>query len=578
MKYLKGLAILLLLFAAISHAEDQEYTNNSFARLSYVKGNAFVQRSSELAYEEGMVNMPIAEGDRVGTTEGRVEVYFAKSKYIRLDNDTKLDFIYLPKKGNDLTQIRIWSGHVYLSVNSLAREKSFEIHTADVSIYVLDEGLYRIDVRENQETEIFVFSGLIEAAGESGSVLVKESQRLEAIKGHFTSSPIRFHAVAEDSFDRWNETRDMASKEHSAQSYLPDELEDYEGELQAYGEWAYVEPYGYVWIPGGLEHQWRPYNHGRWIWISTCGWTWLPYEPWGWVTAHFGRWHWRVGIGWYWIPTTGWGPGWVSWYWGYDTYGWAPLSYYGYPGVVINNVYYSRYSDPVYPYYSNSLTVIRKSQLQSPDISRVALDQESVSRIGKINLSKNAPAEKPENRVISVEKLSGNKVFLHKNEKFLDSKEPLRGSQTSLKAPEAFTQYGTKSKVIREAIPSQEDDKIQNRVGYPSSPRITLKKYGEEDQRGSTKSPVSGFIDYISKGSSTSDRLKGSREPEHNASSGTDAINPQSSSETKSKSSSVRSSRGSSSRQTSKKSTSPSKKTTSSSSPKSSSNKAKKKK
>ncbi|NOR11971.1 MAG: hypothetical protein GQ545_01835, partial [Candidatus Aminicenantes bacterium] len=497
MKKITVLATLLLLFLTISYAEDPEYTNNSIARLSYVNGNAFIQRSSELAYEEGVVNMPIAQGDRVGTTDGRAEVYFGKGKYIRLDNKTKVDFINLPKRGNDLIQIRIWSGHVYFSVNSLDREKSLEIHTADVSIYILDEGLYRINVRENQETEIFVFNGLIEAAGESGSVLIKEAQKLVAIEGHFTSRPIRFHAVAEDSFDRWNEDRDITLRERMAQKYLPSELDDYEGELQTFGDWAYVDPYGYVWIPHDVRLQWRPYHNGRWIWISTCGWTWLPYESWGWVTYHFGRWHWRVGIGWYWIPTTVWGPGWVSWYWGHDYCGWTPMSYYGYPGVVINNVYYPRYADPYYPYYSDGLTVIRKSQLQAPNISHVSLDHESVRRIGKISLSKNPPVARPEHQNVSVEKLSENRVFLYKNEKPTEFKGITRGTQ---------------DKVIKYPDLIRERDKIQQGSSYPSSPKITLKMEDEKLKSTTSKSPVSRFIDYISKGSSLSDKFKRSKE------------------------------------------------------------------
>jgi len=241
------LSALLLLLFAISYAEDPEYTNNSIARLSYVNGNTFIQRSSELTYEEGVINMPIAQGDRVGTTDGRAEVFFGKGKYIRLDNETKIDFINLPKLGNDLIQIRIWSGHVYFRVNSLNREKSLEIHTPDVSIYILDEGLYRIDVKENQETELLVFKGLIEAAGESGSVLIKEAQKLVAIEGHFTSRPIRFHANSEDSFDRWNNDRDVTLRERLAQRYLPGELNDYEGELQTFGDirralWSCLDP------------------------------------------------------------------------------------------------------------------------------------------------------------------------------------------------------------------------------------------------------------------------------------------------------------------------------------------------
>ncbi len=509
MKKIAVLAVLLLLFLTISYAQDYQYTNNSIARLSYVNGNAFIQRSSELTYEEGVVNMPIAQGDRVGTTDGRAEVYFGKGKYIRLDNETKVDFINLPKRGNDLCQFRIWSGHVYFRVNSLDREKSLEIHTPDISIYVLNEGLYRIDVRENEETEIFVFNGLIEAAGESGSVLIKEAQKLVAIEGHFTSRPIRFHAVSEDSFDRWNEDRDVTLSERMAQSHLPNELEDYEGELQTYGEWTYVDPYGYVWVPRDVRYQWRPYHNGRWVWISMCGWTWLPHEPWGWVTYHFGRWHWRVGIGWYWIPTTVWGPGWVSWYWGHDYCGWAPMSYYGYPGVVINNMYYSRYAEPYYPNYADGLTVIRKSQFQAPNISQVSLDSESAREIGKISLSKNPPTVRPEHQNVSVEKMGEKKVFLYKNEKSKEIEGITRRTQErTIKYPDLL----------------RERDKIEQGSVYPPSPQITLKKLGKDLKSDDSQSPVSRFMDYLSKGSNSSDKFIRSEKSSHGSSSSESAI------------------------------------------------------
>jgi len=123
--------------------EQQEtaYTNDSVARLSNITGNAFIQMASDIGYEECVVNTPVTEGDRLGTTDGRVEVRFGHGNYVRLDNETKIDFLNLPKKGDDTVRIRVWSGSVYLDVSTLAREKGIEVHTADTSFYVLDEGL-----------------------------------------------------------------------------------------------------------------------------------------------------------------------------------------------------------------------------------------------------------------------------------------------------------------------------------------------------------------------------------------------------------------------------------------------------
>ena len=306
---------------------EVEYTNDSVARLSFLAGNAFIQRASDIGFEECVVNTPVTEGDRLGTTDGRAEVHFGRGNFVRLDNETKIDFLNLPKKGDDTVRIRVWSGSVYLEVSNLAREKGMEIHTADTSFYVLDEGLYRIDVKENTDTEVLVFRGLVEAAGEEGSILVKGGQRLEAAEGRFPSRPSQFMAAANDGFDRWNDSRNIEASKRLPKRYLPNDLEDFEYELGQYGDWMYLSPYGNVWVPRGIDEGWRPYSNGRWTWLPLSGWTWLPYEPWGWSTFHYGRWHWGVGLGWYWIPTSFWGPGWVDWWWDDDYFGWAPISY-----------------------------------------------------------------------------------------------------------------------------------------------------------------------------------------------------------------------------------------------------------
>jgi hypothetical protein len=391
MKKLATLMIVFLFSLSAANADEQvRYTNDTFARLSYINGSVFIQRAIELEYEEAMLNMPISEGDRMGTTEGRAEIHMGRGKYLRLDRHTKMDLLNLPNPENDLTRIQIWRGNIFLSILSLKKEKAIEIHTDDASLYVLEAGLYRINVRD-EETEIFVFRGLLEAAGEAGSVLIKESNRMEAIDGHFLGRPSGFMAVAADSFDRWSEARDLEVRKRMARRHLPSELADFEYELDAYGKWTYVYPYGNVWVPVGIASDWRPYWHGRWIWSPLCGWTWIPYEPWGWVAFHYGRWHWNAGFGWYWIPTTVWGPGWVHWYHGYDYVGWAPVNYWGHPAVVVDNHYYGHDAGRSYPRGSRALTVIHRDQLKAKNISKVALSQNSVKNIGEINLVKSQP-------------------------------------------------------------------------------------------------------------------------------------------------------------------------------------------
>lgn len=397
--------------------EETKYTRDSVGRVSFLEGKAFIQRAADIGYEEAVVNDPVAEGDRIGTAEGRMEIQFGRRNYLRLDSDTKLDVMSLPRKDTDLIRFRIWSGHVYFTINNLNREKGIEIHTPDSSFYVLEKGIFRIDVEEGRGTEILVFKGLVEAAGEQNSYLVKGEQRLEMAEGRFSSRPVGFRPIADDGFDRWNQSREQRTNRFYARRYLPEDLAEFEGELNEYGDWVYIAPYGYVWVPRNVAADWRPYYYGRWVWVPLTGWTWVPYEPWGWVAFHYGRWHWAVGIGWYWIPHYVWGPAWVSWWWGPDYFAWAPLSWYGYPVVIINNVFYGRYTG-YYPLHSPALVVVRKDQLRARDISRAALRPENLRAANldrQITLMNRQLPFRPEGSRLTVEKLDGKRVLVRQN-------------------------------------------------------------------------------------------------------------------------------------------------------------------
>ncbi len=486
MKKFAVATVLFLFILTAVNAQEEKYANESVAHLSYITGNTYIQKAADLGYEEGVVNMPISEGDRVGTTDGRAEIFLGNGNYIRLDNNTKIDFERFPKQDDPLFQFQVWSGNIYLSVRTLENEKDIEIHTSDVSVYMLDTGLYRIDVRPNAETEIFVFNGLVEAAGESGSVLIKDEQRLEATEGYFTSRPTSFFAAANDSFDRWSENRDSLIKQHLANQYLPEGLEDFEYELAEYGEWVYAPSYGWVWTPGGVDPSWRPYNYGRWIWLPISGWTWLPYESWGWVTHHYGRWHWSPLYSWYWIPGSVWGPGWVSWYWGQDYIGWSPMSYWGYPGVIIDNRYYGRYSGQQYPYNSGALTVIRKSQLKARNVSKISLSQESIQSLGKFKLNNQKPTFTPARSTVDIQKLDKSRVFLKKKDSSVE-----------------FRSVGLDSVRIKKPAPRNIEGSTKPTIkqfkSYPSSAAVTAKKYSSSKSSKKPPSTISRIYQHISK-------------------------------------------------------------------------------
>ncbi|MDD8026059.1 MAG: FecR domain-containing protein [Acidobacteriota bacterium] len=415
-------ALIILLAVAflvpLARAQEQEtrYVNNSFARISHLTGTAFIQKAQDLGSEDAELNAPIAEGDRIGTTDGRVEIYLGKRQYIRMDQNSKVDFVSLPRRDNGITRIRQWAGHMYLEVGALTKEKSIEILTDDATFYVLDKGLYRIDVREGGDTELLVFQGMIEAAGEDGSMLVKDAQKIVLANGIFQGKPAAFFAAAvEDEFDRFNSARLTAVNRQAGRGYLPEELSDLEFELDEYGDWNESSEFGYVWVPRNLGPDWRPYSNGHWTWVPMAGWCWVPFESWGWGPFHYGRWHWDTGWGWYWIPMSVWGPAWVDWWWGYDCWGWAPLSYWGYPGILFNNRYYGREWHGEYPRNSRAMTVVRKDQFLLRDMRKAALGPDALRNAGQITMSGKMPDVRPVSvGRISTEPLKNGGVILRR--------------------------------------------------------------------------------------------------------------------------------------------------------------------
>ena len=488
----KTLSFLVFLVFCVSlsvASEDTEYYSYSYARLSYVNGDVFIQRAGDNGFEEGDVNLPIVEGDKIGTREGRAEIHFGKKNYLRIDRQTQLDLIELPEQGSDIIQLHMLSGDIFLRINYLQREKDFEIHTPDGSFYVLEEGLYRFVVRENVQTEVLVYEGRLEAAGQEGSVVIEENESLFAFDGTFRSDSSDYYTEYDDSFATWSSSRDELQSRYVAKRYLPSELYEYETELADNGRWMYEAPYGYVWIPSVGYSSWRPYYNGRWVWYPIIGWTWVSSHSWGWCTSRYGRWHWRTSFGWYWIPTRRWGPAWVHWHHGYDYLGWSPLSYWNRPVVIVNNHFNGRYNDMYYPAQSRALTVIRKNQLQARYISKVALSQDKVGQIGKISLSARQPNLKSVVDRTSAKNSTASKVFSRTNLRQVNKSYSSGKTNSSLSRVKSTSIRTSSSSLKNSGVIKRPSSRVSSTEGGISKSGISsryIKRYSPSSQKSVT--------------------------------------------------------------------------------------------
>jgi len=117
----------------------------------------------------------------------------------------------------------------------------------------------------------------------------------------------------------------------AARASLRPEYRVFYDELQDYGDWVLIEPYGFVFRPRTRFGTWSPYFDGFWSPSDSYGWIWVSGEPFGWATYHYGAWINDSYEGWVWVPGLDWAPAWVAWAGNQSYVGWAALTPSGNP-------------------------------------------------------------------------------------------------------------------------------------------------------------------------------------------------------------------------------------------------------
>ncbi len=497
-----------------SPSEAKYYDNAKVIRIKNVEGEGFVQRSYEEGYEEATPNLPVFEKDTVGTTAGRLGIYLGRLNYMRLDTDTRVDMLSIPQLRETNLVARVTKGSIYLDIENLDKEKSIEIQTPDCGIFLLDNGIYRINVDENSMTEVYVIEGIAEVAGQDNSRNVRENQKIVMSRGRLEERPYYFYASEKDDFDRWNDmqNREQGYARYGTARYLQSGYEDYEYEMSRAGRWMFMSAFNsYVWIPYFSNAEWMPYSNGRWIYNPFYGYVWTSYDNCGWFTHHYGRWHWDYGNGWYWIPAYHWSPAWVSWFWDNDYYGWCPLSWWNRPIVIINNHWDRNFNyRRGIPRHSRSNIIIRKNQLTAVNAQRVALSKNNLveNRDRLITYRGTAPVERPAIAKVTVINARGKSMVYKQNGIVSNEKYKISNDAVQTSHGEAI-----KSTIYKYNQPSNDTNKY--------SPRIYRSKDTEKGESGSggyTRSKTSDESSSTTRARSSD--TKGSRDKSGSATGG----------------------------------------------------------
>ena len=301
---------------------DEDQPDPGVARVSIAQGDVSTMRGDSGDWVAATVNAPVVAGDKVATAaHSRAEIQLDFANVLRMNETAEVNLANLTAKK---MQIQVSSGLVDLVVFKGA-DAGAEIDTPNMAVRPLTEGVYRIQVNSNDDTQLTVRQGEAEVSTPQGSTKVEPNQVI-LVRG--TENPeFRTEAAApKDEWDRWNSERDNQIEQAQAWQHT-DRYYTGSSDLDQHGRWENVPDYGWCWTPN-VDAGWVPYSDGRWTWEPYYGWTWVSYEPWGWAPYHYGRWFWG-GSNWCWWPGVGfwgprpiWGPAYVGFF-GFGGRGWG---------------------------------------------------------------------------------------------------------------------------------------------------------------------------------------------------------------------------------------------------------------
>jgi len=311
------ISLLLILFATVftgnvfAFSEDEEaetYDEQArVVRISLIKGEITLKRQGNTDWERARVNFPLLEGDTVATDrESQLEIQIDARNFVRLGSNAMLRIVTLREDGIALSVIE---GTASLRLAKFDRDHEyFEIDAPQSTLAAEQKGVYRVDVARAGRVRFTVTDGgRARIYSETSGFALRDGRAAELInEGSAAGDWEMFAAAASDSWDEW-----VADRERYLAQRLRYNSDRYDSrvwgaeDLDAYGDWSYVNDYGWIWRPHvtviNNYVNWAPYRHGTWTWVWPYGWTWVGYEPWGWAPYHYGRWVYYNNY-WAWCP------------------------------------------------------------------------------------------------------------------------------------------------------------------------------------------------------------------------------------------------------------------------------------
>lgn len=280
------LGALLFAFSDLGFASPP----SRVARLSDITGKVSFLPADITEWVEATRNRPLTTGDKLWVDKGSRAKLQLDTALICIGPESNVVLMNLDDK---IAQFQVSQGKLNIHIKKFVPNQTYEIDTPNLAFSFQKPGDYQIDVDTEGNTLIAVYQGEGTVYGQKTNFSIGENQsyRFSGTEDLKQDSV----KITQDDFDMWCFAQKSARPKYVSLEVIGSE------DLDSYGKWIHLEPYGYVWEPSDVAADWAPYHDGHWIWVAPWGWTWVDDAPWGFAPFHYGRWVFVAGH-WHWIP------------------------------------------------------------------------------------------------------------------------------------------------------------------------------------------------------------------------------------------------------------------------------------
>ena len=243
-------------------------------RISLITGDVSVKRNGSKDWERAQLNFAARRRrhDRNRHQRHRRGSRFKLDarNFVRLGANSMLQIVTLRDEGVALS---LSEGTASVRLAKFDREHEyFEIDAPKSTLAAEKKGLYRIDVSRDGRVRLSARDGgTARIYSETSGFALRDGRTAELIYEGANAGDWEFVAAnAADPWDLWVKERERYLVErlrYDTQYY--DQYVWGAEDLDAYGDWAYTNDYGWVWRPHAsvinTYSDWAPYRYGSWV-------------------------------------------------------------------------------------------------------------------------------------------------------------------------------------------------------------------------------------------------------------------------------------------------------------------------